>query len=122
MVSTSTTTSLTLAQPNFHYPIPTSFETSSTWPHGLGVCGATNNNANSLPPDTVAMPIAQTSLATWWRRAQDRAVVAGAQQLRIGQPLHEAVERIANEATAPVLRGWQQLMALSSPLCIIRLC
>ena len=34
-------TSLILAQPNFHYPIPTSFETSSTWPHGLGVCGAT---------------------------------------------------------------------------------
>ena len=26
---------------NIHYPIPASFETSSTCPHGLGVCGAT---------------------------------------------------------------------------------
>ena len=63
--------------------------------------GATRVTA--LPPDTVVIPMAQTSLATWWRRAQDRVVVAGAQKLRIGQSLHEAVEPIANEATAPYI-------------------
>ena len=34
-------TSLTLAQPNFHYPIPTSFELTQRGPTDW-VCGATN--------------------------------------------------------------------------------
>ena len=74
----------------------------STDPHD----GATRVTAP--PPGTVVILMAQTSLATWWRRAQDRVVVASAQKLRIGQPLHEAVEPIANEATAPYI--WAELL------------
>ena len=41
-------TSLTLAQPNFHYPIPTSFELTQRGPTDW-VCGATNQYQNICP-------------------------------------------------------------------------
>ena len=46
VVNIHKTTSLILAQPNFHYPIPTSFELTQRGPTDW-VCGATNNALNT---------------------------------------------------------------------------